>query len=232
MVRFLTILAAALTFYTTAQAGLYREITIDGDFSDWAGVPLAAQDAFGDSGSTVDFADLYLANDGDFLYVRFTLHASADPFTFLSNSFFDTDANVSTGFAAVGGTVGSEMLIQSGVGYQEKNGGFNEGGVTGLDYLRSGNSSQTDFEFRVSLNSTFTNDNTPVFSGSQLAILLETDRPDFSGVADVLSGGVMYSLAAIPEPSAFLFGTAIVAGKSLSGRRRRSVISSDEPVER
>src|SRR5690242_7677187 len=128
MNRLLAILCV-LSLASTSLAGFYREISVDGDLSDWAGVPVAAIDASGDSSSAVDFGNLYLANDEQFLYLRFTLHAGADPFTFMSNIFIDTDANSSTGFAAVGGLVGSELLIQSGAGYQQKNGAFNEGGV-------------------------------------------------------------------------------------------------------
>ena len=37
--------------------------------------------------------------------------------------FFDTDNNSSTGYQVWG----SELLVQSGYAYQEKNGGFNDG---------------------------------------------------------------------------------------------------------
>jgi hypothetical protein len=41
----------------------YRTITIDGDMSDWDGVPVAATDATGDGGSGRDMTAIYLAND-------------------------------------------------------------------------------------------------------------------------------------------------------------------------
>jgi hypothetical protein len=216
-----TLLATLALFALTmpGYAGLYREISIDGDFSDWAGAPVAASDPLGDSTYAVDFGDLYLANDDQFLYVRFTLQTGADPFTYLSNTFIDSDANSSTGFAAVGGLLGSEMLIQSGAGYQEKNGGFNEGGVNGLSFLSAGNGSQTDYEFRVSLNATFASDGTAVFSGSDLAILLETDDASFA-VGDVLLGGVTYSIASVPEPSFLGIGASVLVFQSLRRRRR------------
>jgi hypothetical protein len=60
------------------------------------------------------------------------LYAPGDPSTARNNVFIDADSDTSTGFAPAGRLFGSEMLIQSGTGYQEKNGGFNEGAINGL----------------------------------------------------------------------------------------------------
>ena len=132
MLTNLVSLTAALgLFHGGAVAGTYKNITVDGDFADWAGVPLLASDPLDNPGS-VDYADIYLANDDNYLYIRFTLHTAADPFTWQQNIFLDADNSVGTGFGA--GGLGSEMLIQGGAGYQEKNGGFNEGGISGLGW--------------------------------------------------------------------------------------------------
>lgn len=132
-IKVLAILIATLCAFTSGTfAGTYKHITIDGSFGDWTGVPLLHSDPL-DNPTTVDYADIYLANDDNYLYIRFTIHAPADPFTSARNIFIDADNNALTGFNA-GGYVGSEMLIQSGAGYQEKNGGFNEGGINGLDW--------------------------------------------------------------------------------------------------
>ena len=58
--------------------------------------------------------------------------------------FIDTDDNTATGYT-VGG-IGSEMLIQWGGGYQEKNGGFNEGAVNNLGWDIAGSGDNLDFE--------------------------------------------------------------------------------------
>lgn len=111
------------------RAGTFKNISVDDSFGDWAGVPLLDTDPL-DNPSGVDYGDVYAANDDNYLYLRFTLHAAGDPFTWQQNIFLDADNSPGTGFGASG--LGSEMLIQGGAGYQEKNGGFNEGGIAGL----------------------------------------------------------------------------------------------------
>lgn len=73
-----------------ALAGTYKNITVDGNFADWAGVPLSASDPSDNPGS-VDYADIFVANDDNYLYIRFTLHAADDPFTWQQNIFLDAD---------------------------------------------------------------------------------------------------------------------------------------------
>ena len=129
LTRLVTLIAIACLFCCGAMAGTFKTISIDGSFGDWAGVSLADTDPL-DNPSGVDYGDVYVANDNNYLYIRFTLYAAADPFTFQQNIFIDADNTPGTGYGANG--LGSEMLIQSGAGYQEKNGTFNEGGITGL----------------------------------------------------------------------------------------------------
>ncbi len=143
------ILASALwIFVSGATAGTFKHITIDGSFGDWAGVPLAYTQAQ-DATNVVAYQNIYLANDENYLYIRFSIYGSDNPFTFLQNIFVDADTNGATGFNA-GGYLGSEMLIQSGAGYQEKNGAFNEGGINGLDWLASPSGTACVFEVRIS----------------------------------------------------------------------------------
>src|ERR1051325_2235373 len=111
-------------------ASQFKHISIDGSFEDWAGVPPSTVDPQ-DAASATDIKEVYVAHDAQYIYLRLTLYSPGDPFTSHNNIFIDTDANGGTGFAT---HVGSELLIQSGVGYQEKNGGFNEGNVNGLDW--------------------------------------------------------------------------------------------------
>jgi hypothetical protein len=177
--RTLVTALAAITVLTTASAGTFKHITIDGSFGDWAGVPLMITDP-ADSPTVVDYGDIYIANDEDYLYVRFTLNASNDPFTFLQNIFVDADNNVATGFAAGGGGhVGSEMLIQGGGGYQEKNGGFNEGAINGLGWSAAPTGVGTAFEARISRHATYASDNAPVFGSDTIALVLESDNSGF-----------------------------------------------------
>ncbi|MDB6037438.1 MAG: fibronectin, partial [Verrucomicrobiales bacterium] len=128
----------AWTLTIQAASSNFKHITIDGAFDDWAGVPVAYLDpAFADDPTFVDnpakFAGvtdlkaIYVAHDDQYLYVRFTLYAPGDPFTSRNNIFIDADNDSTTGFRAAGGLLGSEVLIQGGTGYQEKNGTFNDG---------------------------------------------------------------------------------------------------------
>ena len=131
--------------------GTFKHITIDGSFADWAGVPVAYTAPVG-SADAIQYENVYLANDLTNLYIRFTLY-SARPTAFANsydNIFLDADDATTTGFPVAG--IGSEMLIQGGSGYQEKNGTFNDGfGVNGLGWNIAGSPDSTDFEIAISL---------------------------------------------------------------------------------
>jgi len=194
------ITAAAWLYCVDATAGTYKNITIDGSFSDWTGVPLLHSDPVASNPNVVDYQDIYVANDENYLYIRFTLHTAANPFTFLQNIFVDADADGLTGFGA-GGYVGSEMLIQEGAGYQERNGGFNEGGITGLGWAAAPSGSGTNFELRISRAATYTTNSMPVFVNSTIAFVLEAEisfTPTEWAPAQV--GGITYSFEAPPAP--------------------------------
>ena len=84
-----------------------------------------------------DFKAVYAFNDANNYYFRVTLWqdipAASGQFPLYANIYYDTDNNVNTGHLP--GTIGSELLTQSGGGYQEKNGGFNEGGIDGFNVI-------------------------------------------------------------------------------------------------
>ncbi len=171
LTRLVTLTATACLFCSGAIAGTFKNINIDGSFGDWAGVPVLGSDPQ-DNASGVDYADIAVANDDNYLYIRFTLYAAADPFTFMQNIFIDADNTPGTGYGANG--LGSEMLIQSGAGYQEKNGAFNEGTINGLGWAAAPAGPGTQFEVRISRSAKY-GDSTPVFSGDTIALLLEAD---------------------------------------------------------
>jgi hypothetical protein len=61
------------------------------------------------------------------------------------------------------------MLIESGFGYQEKNGNFNDGtGINGLNWLCLPAAPGTNFEFSISRAATFASDNAAVFTTNVL----------------------------------------------------------------
>src|SRR5688572_31956962 len=162
----------ALSLAASATAGTFKRITIDGSFADWAGTPLAYSDA-SETTAGADFRDVYVANDEQYLYIRFTLYTNDTPFTSRNNIFIDGDNNSASGFHPLGLAFGSEMLIQSGTGYQEKNGGFNEGAINGLGWSAAPPANAADFEIRIARAATYGNDGLPVFAGDTIAILLE-----------------------------------------------------------
>ena len=143
-----------------SQMSFVSGIIIDGSFDDWDGVPLLYSNDQGDPSAT-DFKEVYAYNDASYLYLRLTLWEPSDLLSAQNNMFFDTDNNSGTGNAFWGG---SELLIQGGIGYQEKNGGFNEGLINGLDFIAA-NSGNTNYEFRISLGATYASDGLPVFTG-------------------------------------------------------------------
>ena len=194
----LTAIAASL-LSLTCGAGTYKHITIDGDFSDWAGVPVAfTQPA--DTTLSIAYTNIFVANDENYLYIRFAISTSDDPFTSHQNMFFDADANTATGYPA-GGYVGSEMLIQGGAGYQEKNNGFNEGGINGLDWQAAPAAPAMEFEVRISRGATFASDSTPVFANPTIGFVMESE--DSSYVAHewvpMVVGGLAYTFAEAPS---------------------------------
>src|ERR1039458_3627398 len=156
----------------TAVPGTFKHITVDGSFADWAGVPLAYTAPQGPA-NAIQYENVYIANDQTNLYIRFTLYSPRAAFAnSYDNIFIDADNNAGTGFH-VGG-IGSEMLIQWGGGYQEKNGTFNDGfGINNLGWKIAGSGDSMDYELSISLGATFASDSTLVFTNSTIAILLE-----------------------------------------------------------
>src|SRR5204863_8570166 len=107
-------------------------IVIDGSFDDWASVPLAFTDPQ-DSTESLDYKDVYITNDDDFIYLRVTLWAPGDLSDFHNNIFIDADLDVATGFPFSG--IGSDLLIQGGGGYEQQPLMFNNGTASALDWL-------------------------------------------------------------------------------------------------
>ena len=187
-----------LALAASATAGTFKRITINGSFADWAGVPLAYSDA-SETTAGADFREVYVANDEQYLYIRFTLYTNDSPFTSRNNIFIDADNDSVSGFHPLGLAFGSEMLIQSGSGYQEKNGGFNEGAINGLGWAASPAGNAMDFEIRIARNATYATDGLPVFGSDTIAILLEAENTSFVAV-DLApdSGGIVYTFTNPP----------------------------------
>jgi len=184
----------------TCSAGTYKHITIDGDFSDWAGIAVAyTQPA--DTTLSIAYTNVYVANDENYLYIRFAIATSDNPFQSYQNMFFDTDFNTASGYP-VGGYVGSEMLIQGGAGYDERNSGFNGGDVNGLGWQAAPAAPATEFEVRISRSATFVSDGTLVFTNSTIGLILESEDTGYVAHEFVppVAGGLPYTFADPPAP--------------------------------
>jgi hypothetical protein len=183
-----------------AVPSTYKHITVDGSFGDWAGVPLAYTAPVGAT-NAIQYENVYLANDEQNLYIRFTLYSPrANAFqNSYDNVFIDADNSGATGFP-VGG-IGSSMLIQWGGGYQEKNGGFNEGAVNNLGWALAGSADSQDFEIAISRSASYASDSTPVFANDTIAVLLEGDNTSYANTEFAPPfGGLVYSFATVPAP--------------------------------
>ena len=175
-------------------ASTYKTMTIDGLFGDWTRVPLAYTQAQ-PAGDVVAFQNLYVANDDNYLYIRFSLYGSANPFTSKQNIFFDTDTNPATGNSEHG--LGSEMLVQSGNGYRETNGVFNAGTINGLSWQASPAAPATEFEVRISRNATYALNGAPVFTNNTIAIFLESSESSGNEWFPNVTGGLLYAFATL-----------------------------------
>lgn len=175
-----------------------RTITIDGSFDDWAGLTPLFSNPQGSTNAT-DFKDVYVCNDANYIYFRVTLWEPSDLLSWENNIFMNTDNNSSTGYQS--GWGGSEMLIQSGVGYQEKNGNFNDdSGINGLNWL-SADAGSTNYEFRVSLAATYASDGLPVFTTNVIHFAFDGES-NFTTVNRMPAGTgtIAYTLASYPGP--------------------------------
>jgi hypothetical protein len=180
-------------------ASAYKHINIDGSFDDWAGVPLAATKAQA-VGDVISFQNMYMANDEDYLYIRFSLYSAANPFTSKQNIFFDADTNAATGYSENG--LGSEMLIQSGAGYREVNGVFNSSPISGVNWLAAPAALASEYEVRISRHAVYTN-GSPVFTNGTFALFLETGETSGNKWFPDVAGGLQYTFSDPPTPIVF-----------------------------
>ena len=154
---------------TSAAAPFRATILIDGDFSDWTGIAPAASDP-SDLDEGGEFKDYWIANDGEHLYLRFSFHRGVGqlPVNHFYQIYFDADNDPGTGLQ-VGG-IGSSMMIENGLGWLQRGGGFNEGGVGATGFLLAPQFGTSEFECRISLASAVNADRSPVFTGDTVAV--------------------------------------------------------------
>ncbi len=207
-------LAVAFMASGTAHAGHYATIVIDDDHSDWAGVPVVDSDA-ADNAGFVDFADVQIANDDDFLYIRNTFHGAKSLGAFTG---IDIDESAATGFDIFGlGLIGQDAGWQNDFPFTSDIGVFNDGNGMSGDFFGSGAALLDAFvdsnerEMAISLDVLLNIDNSPLFPDDTIRLMFWTDQ----GQGDV-SGVINYTLA-VPEPASM----ALVSLGGLAMLRRR-----------
>jgi hypothetical protein len=185
-----------MTYKLAAPAGVFKAITIDGDMSDWDGVPVAATDDTGDGGTGRDVTALYLANDLNNLYVR--IH-SANAIAYNGNEFtgIDGDNSAATGFGLFGQSFGSDTLVAGASAYGETTGNFNSGAATPASLSYGPYTDTTDVEFAVSLDSTIPGDISASFPGGIGSTIQVLYGDGNSGAGDLV-GPLLYSYRIIP----------------------------------
>jgi hypothetical protein len=147
-------------------------ILIDGDLEDWTSIPVAlTQDQM--NPGTVEFKDLSITNDTDYIYVRFSFHEPAGPLAAAnyaalgeySQVVFDTDADPSTG-TWNGGEVMNEVASLLRLG-----GDWTDGAYVGSNTaIAPAEVTATSFEFRVSLQATHERDHKLAFPNSTINV--------------------------------------------------------------
>jgi hypothetical protein len=83
------------------------------------------------------------------------------------------------------------LLVQSGYSYQQKNGGFNEGGINALNWTCLPAAPGTNFEFSISRAATYASDSAPVFTTNVLNFLFQGMTPAFVPLNLAPSSGVI-----------------------------------------
>jgi len=178
----------------TAVAGtnalsIYKKITVDGNFGDWAGVPWAYQGAV--EGNPVNYIQVQFANDATNLYGHVKLATPYAIFSdYYSHLFVDADNNSQTGYLVTSTSFGSEMMIESGQGYDQRNGSFNAGTIVNLGWAIAPADSATEFEFQVSLAAVYP-DHGKVFGAGPIRLLLEDNR----GPETAVETGIEYAIS-------------------------------------
>ena len=213
-------LMSMAAFSSVSYASTFADITIDGDFSDWAGIPVAATDVTGD-GDPADFTDFSVANDDDFLYIRFTLDEAAALNVGGVQLFIaiDNDNNTATGFDVFGlGAVGSEVGWQNDFPFQQSTGVFNSGSIdNGGATIAPFNSTVTGQEIALPRSATFASDGTSIFPNDTIGIGLYTNG---GTTTDDFIGGANYTFA-VPEPSSVALLLSMTALGFVGFNRRR-----------
>ncbi|MFV0338187.1 MAG: PEP-CTERM sorting domain-containing protein [Chthoniobacterales bacterium] len=207
----MTVLAFA-GFTLSSQAA---NIIIDGDFSDWAGVPIAYSDP--NESLAHDISTIQITHNDTHVFFRVSYFSSINPNSgsglYLA---IDNDSNPATGFDIFGlGLIGSEGGYQNDFPFQQATGVFNTGATTDAAIAISPYAVSTvSQEFGVARDAIIDTTNGDLLfpnASFNFAAYFTDNGSDFAGV-------VSYT---IPEPSStMLIGGGLFA-LIFSARRKK-----------
>ncbi len=159
-----------------AAGGTLTRVISDGVFDDWDAVPVAFTDPTGDhSSSMADIRDVWLANDEDYLYVRFEVGSLLHQDDARLNIYFDIDSDDTTGYSIR--DIGSEFVLQfSGhEGAEQTSGTWQAATFThsALSYNASPTAAAVEYELRIRRDVFLPNRGTELFGGPDFDIVFE-----------------------------------------------------------
>ena len=177
-------------------AAVFRSaIVIDGNFDDWASVPIALTQEQLNPGS-IEYKDLYITNDNDYIYLRFTYYDPVGPLgpANYANNYqivFNTDSDPATGTWN-----GGEVMIENRNIYR-LGGGWTDGSYQGADYaVAPGDIQSASFECRIARGATAADNGLPAFPNPSFTVFFCTRNAAWSEVA-ITAPPIPYTLATL-----------------------------------
>lgn len=187
---FWVILSAIPTFLFSQT----NRIIVDAHFDDWADIPVLITDTANDNDlSNVDFTELKVANDAEFIFFKIDIGTELNLQSFNKIALFlDADNNPNTGITAHG--IGSEIIYDFG----ERDGtvrvGTNSFGINHDDIGLYSAPTVTGSIFEIAIRRNLIFNGTQLFQGNSVKIVFEDDVNTGDRLPNG-SGGVEYTFS-------------------------------------
>jgi len=191
------LVAALLVTVATSVHAEFAPIELDGGFADWSALTASATDGAGDGSGSIDFGQVWVANDEHYLYIRFETGGEVQPDEQQQITLYlDTDMNAGTGQGY--GGLGADLVWRFG----DRDGTFYRGGSTTVEHADLGllmgpTVSNTEFEIALRRDAVPANGQ-DLFPGDQVRFIL-VDGSGGDRVPD--AGSVTYTFAAGSDPA-------------------------------
>jgi endonuclease/exonuclease/phosphatase family metal-dependent hydrolase len=181
-----------ISIIPTLIFGQTDRIIVDAHFEDWADVPVLLDDSANDNNlSNVDFRELKVANDAEYIFFKIDISTELNLQSFNKiELFIDADNNPNTGITAHG--IGSEIIYDFG----ERDGSVRVGTNTFTVYhddigLFSA-PTVTGSVFEIAIRRDLIFNGQQLFSGNKISVVFEDDVNTGDRLPDA-SGGVEYT---------------------------------------